>query len=153
MLKTITTSLLVPLLLLANMAWADADALLGKWITPEDKAVIEIFKQGNSYYGKFVSLKEPLYPEGHESGLAGQPKVDRNNPDASKRSEPIIGLNLLRDFVYKGKDTWHKGRIYDPENGKDYKCTIKLKQDGTLKVRGFIGVSLFGRTQVWRPHN
>lgn len=153
MLRIIKTALLAQLLLFANLVWADADALVGKWITPEDKAVIEIYKQGDSYFGKFVSLKEPLYPEGHESGMAGQAKVDRMNPDESKRSQPIIGLNLLRDFTYKGKGTWHKGRIYDPENGKDYKCTIKLKSDGTLKVRGFIGVSLFGRTQVWRPHN
>ncbi len=153
MTSIIKSTLMICLLTLANFAWADADRLLGTWITPEDKAVIEIYKQGDAYFGKFISLKEPLYPEGHESGLAGQPKVDRNNPDAAKRNDPIIGMNLLRGFSYKGKDTWHKGKIYDPENGKDYKCTIKLQKDGTLKVRGFVGISLFGRTQIWRPHN
>jgi len=152
--KVLTTWLLVACMAsLSSMAWADAEELLGSWITPEDKAVIEIYEQNGAYYGKFISLKEPLYAEGHESGLAGQAKVDRNNPDASKHNDPIIGLNLLRGFTYKGDHTWHKGRIYDPENGKDYKCTIKLQKDGTLKVRGFVGISLFGRTQIWRPHN
>lgn len=153
MLKTIQSALLASLLLLANLAWADGDALLGQWATPDDRAVIEIYKQDGAYFGKFVYLQEPLYPAGHESGLAGQPKIDRNNPDESKRSRTIMGMNLLQDFVYKGKNTWHQGRIYDPEQGKVYKCTIKLKQDGTLKVRGYIGVSLFGRTQIWRPYN
>ena len=153
MLKTIKTVALIHLLFLSNIVLADGDALLGKWLTPEDKAVVEIYKQGDAYFGKFVSLKEPRYPQGHESGLAGQEKVDHNNPDEALRTRPIMGLNLLRGFVYKGKDTWHQGHIYNPENGKDYNCTIKLKKDGTLKVRGFIGVSLFGKTQIWRPHN
>lgn len=142
-------------LVLSTSAWANGDQLLGVWLSPEDKATIEIYQQDGKYFGRIVALKEPLYPADDEGGQAGQPKVDRNNPDESLRDRPVIGLNLLRGFSYKGESKgiheWHKGKIYDPGNGKDYKCTIKLNADGTLNLRGYIGISLIGRTQVWRP--
>ncbi len=142
-------------LLCSSTAWANGDQLLGVWLSPDDKATIEIYQQDGKYSGRIIDLKEPLYPAGDESGLEGQPKIDRNNPDEALQDRPVIGLNLLRGFVYKGESKgvhqWHKGKIYDPGNGKDYKCTIKLNADGTLNLRGYIGISLFGRTQIWRP--
>jgi len=134
----------------ASIANTEGDRLLGFWFTEGDKATVEVYLEGGEYYGTIVALKEPLYPAGHESGLAGQPKVDRNNPEVSKQGQSIIGLNLLRGFVYMGNDKWQKGKIYDAENGKDYDCNIKLKDDGTLSARGYIGLALFGRTTVWR---
>ena len=57
---------------------------------------------------------------------------------------------IVKDFVYKGSGQWYKGTIYDPDNGKTYKCKIKYgDSDKVLKVRGFIGVSLLGRTTLW----
>ena len=67
----------------------------------------------------------------------------------SKQGNPIIGLNLVNGFVYQGKNKWGDGTIYDPDNGKTYSCKMTLMEDNTLKVRGFIGISLIGRTQVW----
>ena len=138
-----------------SLVWADANQIVGSWSTPDDKAVVEIYQEGDQYFGKFAALKEPLYPADDEKGMAGQAKVDRNNPDASQHKEPIIGLVMLNGMSYagekKGAHTWKGGTIYDPSNGKAYKCTIKLNADGTLALRGFIGVSLFGRTQEWRP--
>ena len=58
------------------------------------------------------------------------------------------GLENLRDFVFKGENRWEEGRVYDPKNGNDYSCEMKLIEENTLEVRGFIGVSLFGRTDV-----
>jgi uncharacterized protein (DUF2147 family) len=116
------------------------DAIKGKWLTGEKEAQIEIFEEGNKYHGKIVWLIEP-----EENGVA---KVDENNPDKSKRNRPIKGLKILRNFEYdNGK--WAEGTIYDPQSGKTYSCNIKMKNDNTLEVRGFIGISLIGRTDVW----
>ncbi|MCO4837772.1 MAG: DUF2147 domain-containing protein [Oceanospirillaceae bacterium] len=139
-----------------SLVLANGDEIIGSWLTPDDKAVVEIYQQDGEYFGKFVSLKEPLYPAGDKSGLDGQAKVDRNNPDATQHTQPIIGLVMLNGMEYagqkKGKHQWQGGTIYDPGNGKAYKCTIKLNADGTLDLRGYIGISLFGRSQTWRPN-
>jgi uncharacterized protein (DUF2147 family) len=111
---------------------------------------VEIYKSGDSYDGKIIWLEEPLYVEADEGETAGTPKEDHNNPDPALQSRPIIGLVLMEGFVFNGKDTWHKGTIYDPDNGKTYKSVARLSDDGsTLKVRGFIGFSLLGRTTEW----
>ena len=137
-------------LMFAGITFAEdgnGDTLLGKWVTEGGKAHVEVVKEGDTYTGKIVWLQEPNYVEGEED--AGTPRRDKNNPDASKRDQPIIGLVVLRDFQYVGDHSWKKGTIYDPETGKTYKCNITLKEDGTLKVRGFIGVSVVGRNSLW----
>jgi uncharacterized protein (DUF2147 family) len=122
----------------------EADAIVGEWYTEESKALVQIYKVDDVYNGKIVWLKEPKKEDGSE-------KLDTNNPDEAKQGNPIIGLNLVNGFVYKGKNNWGDGTIYDPDNGKTYSCKMKLNDDNTLKVRGFIGISLIGRTQVWTP--
>lgn len=81
--------------------------------------------------------------------MAGKPKNDRGNPDPNLRDRPIVGLQFMRDFVYAGDKTWVDGKIYDPESGKTYKCKMTLVDDKHLEVRGFVGISLLGRTVVW----
>tara|TARA_B100000767_G_scaffold250478_1_gene252741 strand:+ start:285 stop:842 length:558 start_codon:yes stop_codon:yes gene_type:complete len=158
--NTIKAALLTALVALvwalsSSYVWANSDQIVGSWVTPDDKAVVEIYQQGDQYFGKFVSLKEPTYAADNADGLSGQIKVDRNNPDTMQHEQPIIGLVMLNGMTYagekKGKHKWQGGTIYDPGNGKAYKCTIKLNADGTLDLRGYIGISLFGRTQTWRP--
>jgi uncharacterized protein (DUF2147 family) len=135
----------------------DADAILGVWATdPEGgggPAHVEIYTNGDSYQGKIIWLGEPLYTADDDGESPGTPKADHNNPDPALRSRPIIGLVMLDGFVFDGKDTWHGGTIYDPNNGKTYKCKMRLTDDGKLKVRGFIGFSLLGRTEVWTRVN
>ena len=58
-------------------------------------------------------------------------------------------MDLIADFSRKSDRQWVNGRIYDPRDGKTYKCKMTLQKDGTLKVRGYVGVSLFGKTVVW----
>ncbi len=128
---------------------ADADAILGSWNTAENKSKIEIFKCGSHYCGKIAWLKEPLYPEDDEKGMAGQSKVDRNNPDPALRRQPLVGLQLMEGFSHDGDNRWQGGLIYDPENGKQYKCKLTLEPPDRLHVRGYIGFSLIGRTSVW----
>lgn len=125
------------------------DSVVGKWLDGKGKAHIEIYKDAGKYFGKIVWLKEPVYPADDAKGMAGKTKVDRENPDAAKRSQPILGLAILRGFTYSGGKAWENGLIYDPENGKDYKCKLTLKDADHLDVRGFIGFSLIGRTEHW----
>jgi uncharacterized protein (DUF2147 family) len=122
-----------------------ADEIIGEWLTDKNEAVVEIYKCGDLYCGKIVWLKEPTNPDGTD-------KLDTENPDPSKRGRPIVGLVMVWDFRYHGNGRWVDGRIYDPDNGKTYSCKMDLEDD-TLKVRGYIGISLFGRTTVWtRKH-
>jgi uncharacterized protein (DUF2147 family) len=151
-LRLISLSLLC--LALSAPAWAadDADAVLGQWLTAEGKARVEIVKHDGVYDGKIIWLKEPNYPADDKQGMGGRPKVDRENPDKALQSRPIIGLPLIQGFKYAGDNVWNDGHIYDPESGKLYSCTITLMMDGSLKVRGYWGISLFGETQIWtRP--
>ena len=145
----------VALVLPLTAAAGDPDAVLGLWATDPEadagQAHVEIFSDGDTYAGKIVWLEIPRYEEGDEHGPAGEIKVDSENPDPSLRSRPIVGLVIMEGFTYGGERNWLKGFIYDPENGKTYKCKMRLTDDGLLKVRGFVGVSLLGRTEVWTP--
>jgi uncharacterized protein (DUF2147 family) len=118
------------------------DELLGTWLVGTKKAKVLIEKKEDKYYGKIIWLQEPNKPD-------GTPKKDQNNPDKSKRNNPIIGLKLIKGFEYKGNNVWENGKIYDPENGKEYSCIITLKDKNTIDVRGYIGISLIGRTDTW----
>jgi uncharacterized protein (DUF2147 family) len=130
----------------------DPDAIVGVWETaPTDKgyAHIEIVRRGDAYAGSIVWLDELLYPAGDE--MAGQTKIDRMNPDPSLRARPILGLQIVDGLEYAGDGRWHGGTIYDPETGKIYKSKAAIADGGeTLKLRGYIGVSLLGRTSQWK---
>jgi uncharacterized protein (DUF2147 family) len=126
------------------------DAIVGKWLNGDKTAHIEVYKQPDGkYFGKIVWLKEPTYPGNDEKGMAGKDKVDRENPDPKKRTQPVLGLVILRNFVYGNGNLWQQGQIYDPKNGKDYRCKLTLKSPDALDVRGFIGFSFIGRTDSW----
>lgn len=118
----------------------DGDRILGTWLTDDERAKIEIFKKDEKYYGKIVWLKTPR-------DASGNLHKDTKNPDKKMRDQPILGITLVSDFVFE-RGKWTDGKIYDPDNGKTYDCYMKLKGD-KLEVRGYVGVSLFGRTVVW----
>jgi uncharacterized protein (DUF2147 family) len=135
---------LLVLLFSQNVIGQSPDAIKGEWYSGDKEAKIEIFEEGNKYHGKIVWLNEPTEN--------GKPKVDKNNPEITKQNRPIEGLRLLRNFEYdNGK--WNEGTIYDPQSGKTYSCTIKMKNENTLEVRGYVGISLIGRTDVWTRAN
>ncbi len=117
-----------------------ADAILGKWTNPTGEAHILIYRTGNTYSGKLNWLK----PSNNEN----RPINDVNNPDKSLRNKPLLGLELLKGFEHKGGGSYEEGTIYDPKNGKTYSCKMTLNGD-KLKIRGYIGVSLLGRSEVW----
>jgi uncharacterized protein (DUF2147 family) len=123
-------------------AFADGpDDILGVWSNGTEKGHIQIYKQNGKYYGKLIWLKQP----NDEKGL---PKVDKNNPNPAVRTKPLLGLIMLTDFKYEDEE-WADGKIYNPNDGKEYKAYMKLKDFHTLHVRGYIGFSWIGKTETF----
>lgn len=134
----------------ALKAQSKPDKIVGYYITYDDetgaeKSQVQIFKSTNGkYYGKIVWLKVPL--------KNGKPKVDDKNPDAKLQNRPVIGLEILKDFVYdKSNDEWNDGTIYNPTSGKTYSCYINFESATKIKIRGYIGASWMGlgKTAYW----
>jgi uncharacterized protein (DUF2147 family) len=123
--------------------------ITGLWWNQEKSAQIEIYESAGHIFGKIVSLKNPVYPPDDPMSMAGRAKVDRNNPDPLKRKQPLMGLQILGSFRQTGDRLWEEGFIYDPKNGKTYRCKMTLDNADSLSVRGFIGFSLLGRTETW----
>jgi len=119
-----------------------ADAIIGVWANGTGKGHIQIYKLSNRYFGKIVWLKDAVDP------TTGKAKVDRKNTDPAKQNKPLIGLVMLKDFKYHDGE-WQDGRIYNPSDGKEYKAYMKLKDNRTLTVRGYVGFSLLGKTDTW----
>lgn len=121
----------------------NADAIIGSWKNGEGTGVIQIYKNGEKYQGKITWLKEPNDPE------TGKPKLDKNHPDEKNHTRPVMGLVNMWGFASTSGKEWTGGKIYDPKNGKTYSCKIAMENNNTLKVRGYIGISLIGRTDTW----
>jgi len=107
--------------------------IIGIYWSPKKDAKIEIFLKDQHYFGKFI--------------WAATPRKDINNPTKSLQNRNILGLEFLTKFTYDD-GVYNGGEIYDPETGKTYSCKMSL--DGSkLKVRGYLGISLFGRTEYF----
>jgi uncharacterized protein (DUF2147 family) len=120
------------------------DAIIGLWKTGGGSGVVQIYKQGNTYNGKLVWIKEPNDP------ATGKPKTDVKNKDPKLSSRPIIGLVNLRDFKFIDTNSWKEGKIYDPKTGNDYSCKITMIDENTIEVRGYMGISIIGKTDTWK---
>ncbi len=121
----------------------EPDAIIGIWKNGEGTGHIQITRNGDKYQGRIVWLKDPLDPE------TGKPKLDKMHPDESARNRPLMGLINMWGFRFNKDHVWDGGKIYDPKKGSTYSCTIRMKDDNTLEVRGYIGISMIGRTDVW----
>ena len=118
-----------------------ADAVVGVWKNGSGKGHIQIYKLGDKYFGKIIWLRDGKDEKGNL-------KLDRKNTIAAKRSQPIIGLVMMKDFIYADGE-WNGGRIYNPSDGKEYKAYLKMKDHNTLSVRGYVGFSWIGKTDTW----
>ena len=129
------------LLVLLISANSFGQTILGQWETTDDqtgekKALIEIYQKGDQYFAKIL-----------DSYISEEGKLcDRCK--GSKKNQPIQGLVIIEGLEKDG-DEFNGGTILDPENGKTYKCYLELVDKSKLKVRGYLGVSLLGRTQYW----
>lgn len=129
------------LMLLSTYSWAQTLSPLGVWTNEDGKARFEIYKCGDNLCGKIVSLKEP--------NRNGKPKLDINNEDKKLKNRPLLGMEFMQGFEYEGNNKWDEGTIYDPESGKTYSCYMKMTGPNKMEVKGYIGISLIGRTQNW----
>lgn len=119
-----------------------SQSIIGKWKTIDDEtgketSVIEVFQKDKKIYGKIVEI---IDSEKRDKLCNLCPNPDKN--------KPILGLTIIKGLEKEG-DEYNDGQILDPKSGKLYNCYIKLDGKDKLKVRGFIGLSLLGRTQYW----
>jgi len=119
------------------------DDILGTWYNGEKSSKIQIFKTtAGNYAGKIVWLKEP-------NDAKGVAKLDAKNPDKKLQGRALMNLVILSGLEYKGKGKFDGGKIYHPKSGNTYKSKGELTDANTLKLRGYIGVSMIGRTDTW----
>jgi uncharacterized protein (DUF2147 family) len=121
------------LLLFSSLCFSQIE---GRWITEDKSGVIEITKIGELFQGKVVG--------GEKQGDG----LDSKNPNPALRSRELMGLVVLKDLKLEGSK-YVGGEIYDPNSGNTYKAKAELMEDGRLKLRGFVGISLFGRNEIW----
>lgn len=118
------------------------DAIVGKWMVEEKDCLVEIYEKDGKFYGKIVWLKD-AYDDN------GELTKDSENPDPALKERSILGMEFIYGFTYKN-ETWEKGRIYSPRNGKTYYCKITLTDDGKLKLRGSLDkMGMLGKTETW----
>ena len=120
---------------------SDADKIIGEWLNEDKDGKIEIYKTGNSYFGKII-WGNSIYEDDGQTLMK-----DVKNPDEKLKQRNILNMVVLSDFIY-ADDIWDNGKIYDPKSGKTYNCTMKLK-DNKLEIRGYVGISLLGHSTYW----
>lgn len=117
-------------------AQGKADDIVGTYQTEGGKAKVTISKQGTKYIGTLIwTCRGDI--------------LDSKNPDKGEAQKKLTGKVILRDLAFDEDDEYKGGKIYDPESGKTYSCKATRERNGNLKMRGFIGVSLLGRTTEW----
>ncbi len=132
---------LLILFILTLSSTTNGQTIIGQWETYDDKtkekkAVIEIYQTNNRYFAKIVK------------SFIGEKNAIYETCKGTKKDKPIIGLVIIENIKKDGNE-FIGGSILDPENGKTYTCYLKLMNTNKLKVRGYLGFALFGRTQYW----
>jgi uncharacterized protein (DUF2147 family) len=117
---------------------AQATQILGNWLTQKRDGIIQISRTREGLYqGQIVGGDDPQ-------------RTDAHNPDPTLRARRLLGQVILQDMQYDGAGRWSAGTIYDPDTGHTYRCRLQLRAGADrLSVRGFLGVSLLGRSQTW----
>ncbi len=132
---------LILLLLAGANAAAHETAIEGRWLSGDGSGWIDVRLVDGTPIG--TASGSTTFKKGDP------PRLDEFNPDPALRARPLLGVTILHGFEYQGEHVWKGGTIYDPNTGKTYKSTMTLVDRDTLKVRGFIGFSLFGRSDIW----
>lgn len=135
------------LLVLTAPSHAGASATLpeGYWLTEKKDGLVEIFRcaaGGDTLCGRLAWFR--IRPDDPNPRA-----LDRKNPDPARRGRSLCGLAFMHGFRPAGTDNWEDGAVYDPDSGNTYHATMRLQADGSLRLRGYIGISLLGRSEVW----
>lgn len=142
--------LLLATWMVAGPAAADDRSVAGRWLTVDDRTgaprgVVRLEESGGELTGY---IERGLRREGEPP----DPPTCERCP-GELRGRPMQGLRFLWGFRRTGAE-WSGGHILDPDEGSIYSCAITLSEDGTtLRVRGYLGLEIFGRTQVWRRYS
>lgn len=128
-------------ILVSNASLAEPSDVVGLWLSGDGDGWIEIRQEGDEVIG--VIAGSPNNKEGDP------PRLDKKNPDPALRDRELDGVTFMKGFKYDGDDRWTDGTIYDPNSGNTYSGTMRLLDRDTLKLRGYIGISLFGRSDTW----
>lgn len=121
----------------------NAQTIFGAWNSFDEEtnrleSVIEVYEKNDQVFAKIIKI----------TNLENQGAICINC-SGERKNAPILGMNILTGLKKDG-DEWSGGKILDPKNGKEYKCYIQLLDENTLKIRGYIGFSMFGRTAIWK---
>jgi uncharacterized protein (DUF2147 family) len=129
-------------LLFALSITINAQTIFGKWNSTNEEtgnidSIIEVYEKNPKAFAKVIEIK------GSTRKNAVCEKCEDENKD-----KPILGLNILTG-LQENEDEWSGGNILDPRNGRIYNCYIKLIKPNKLKIRGYMGLALFGKTAYW----
>ncbi|MFV8373104.1 DUF2147 domain-containing protein [Flavobacterium sp. LB2P74] len=135
-------SITVLTLFISIVFYSQNHTVIGKWRTIDDqsgkaKAIVEIYERSGKIYGKIIDI----FDAEKKKNLCVHCPGDEKN-------KPVLGLVVIKGLTKNGNE-YNSGKILDPTSGKLYKCFLTLEGNDKLKVRGYIGVPLFGRTQTW----
>ncbi len=117
----------------------------GYWLTEKKDGVVEIFRctgGDDTLCGRIAWFR--IRPDDPNPQA-----LDLKNPDPTRRAQPLCGLTFMHGFRPTGRGDWEDGAVYDPDSGNTYHATMRLQADGSLRLRGYIGISLLGRSEVW----
>jgi uncharacterized protein (DUF2147 family) len=128
------------LTLISPLTLANEDLVNGRWLSGDGDGWIDVSIGANGISGRVA---------GSPNDDPNRSRFDSKNPDPALRDRGLLGIELFSGFVFDGDDKWKGGTIYDPNSGKTYRCIITVVDENTLKVRGYIGVALLGRTETW----
>lgn len=115
----------------------------GIWYNDTGKAAVQMYQCGPRLCGRIFWLRVPV-------NKAGRPLRDAYNPSPKRRSKPICGLQIIWGVQPQNDGTWDGGRIYDPKVGKSYNVAIEKLSAKQLRITGYLGTRLFGRSFIWR---
>ena len=131
---------------LTGNAWSNEAAVLGIWSSGD--SLVEVTATGETLSMKVLAIRDAVYLPDEGLGEPGSPRKDDKNPDPALRDRLLVGMELLSEYRWTGK-RW-EGKIYDPGSGNTY--SSRMERDGLrLKMRGYIGVPMLGRTQLFEP--
>ncbi|TBW27894.1 DUF2147 domain-containing protein [Gramella sp. KN1008] len=142
--KILITGLLI-FIGLPAVAQKGKNAILGVWYNSENTAKVKIYRcqdERNEFCGKIIWLEDPR-------DASGKPRLDIENSEEDLQSRALMGMRIMSGFEYEGDNEWEDGELYDPEKGKTYACNMELQENGNLKIVGYIGFSIMGRTMTW----
>ncbi|MFT5208955.1 MAG: hypothetical protein ACI9CE_000673 [Flavobacterium sp.] len=121
--------------------------VFGSWAS--SGSIFVVYEEDGFLQGRIKVIKDAVYLKDEDPKRAGHIRLDDNNPDVKMKVRPLVGIEMFSD--YRFEDGQWQGKIYDPESGNTYESKMYVAKDGRLKIRGYIGMPMFGRTSKFDP--